>query len=146
MTSFIFIPTADDTSLSFKGERLENLINTINHELTLCSIWPLSNRLSISAEKNDCICVTTRQISNSPKVVRLNYFPLISLARALFLGVNLDCKLSYGDHITNIAAKVSKSVEIMYSLRDCLPKYCLKLLHHSFTLCKYIYKLSVTNY
>ena len=42
---------ADDTTLSFKGERLENLINTINPELAKNFRWSFSNKLSISAEK-----------------------------------------------------------------------------------------------
>jgi len=54
-----------------------------------------------------------RLMSNLPTHVILNDIQLNFLNRALFLGITLDCNLSLSDHITNIAAEVSKSVGIM---------------------------------
>ena len=57
----------------------------------------------------------------------------------LFLGVDFDCHLKFNFHIKNISNKISKSVGIIYRLRDFLPKQSLFNLYFSFVYPYLIY-------
>jgi len=49
----------------------------------------------------------------------------------MFLGVILDSKLTWSNHITSIQKKISKQRGILHLIRDLLTKKCLKLFYYS---------------
>lgn len=50
----------------------------------------------------------------------------------MFLGVVLDEKLKFSQHITHVSSKISKSIGILYKLRNYLPLSTMKSLYYSF--------------
>ena len=50
-------------------------------------------------------------------------------AETKFLGVIVDNQLSWNAHIKHISTKISKSVAILWLLRDIFPKHILKTLY-----------------
>ena len=48
------------------------------------------------------------------------------------LGVILDFKLTYEDHLKNILAKVNKAVGLLHKLRDLLPRTTLITIYKAF--------------
>ena len=57
----------------------------------------------------------------------------------LFLGVIIDNKLKWTDHITYIKKKISKAIGIIHRARTFLDKITLKNLYHSFVFPYLIY-------
>ena len=56
-----------------------------------------------------------------------------------FLGVYVDSKFSWSEHVTHICKKLSKSVAIMYKARKKLPKSSLINLYYSICYPYFIY-------
>ena len=48
-----------------------------------------------------------------------------------FLGIHLDKKLNFVNHITEMSMKVAKSIELLYKLNSFLPETILKKLYTS---------------
>ena len=48
-----------------------------------------------------------------------------------YLGVILDCKLNWHNHIQQVTTKLSKAAGIIYKIRNEVPKNILLLLYHS---------------
>ena len=47
-----------------------------------------------------------------------------------FLGVIIDNKLKFDSHIDLVSKKISKSLGIIFRLRECLPQNKLKSLYY----------------
>ena len=109
---------ADDTSLTATGKDLDVLLQRINSELPAIHEWLCSNRLILNLSKNKYLVFPPRQKINS-----YLYPPLKLTDRYLeqsysvkYLGLIIDCFLSWHEHIYHIS-KISKSVNIIAKLK-----------------------------
>ena len=110
---------ADDTSLTVAGKDLDLLRQRINSELPAIHEWLCSNRLSLNLSKTKYLVFQPRQKVNS------NLHPPLKIAdqyleqsyNIKYLGLIIDCFLSWHDHIDHISSKISKSVNIIAKLK-----------------------------
>ena len=73
--------------------------------------------------------------TNRPKTeidVKLNGTPIERSTCERFLGVLVDEKLSWSDHIKMLASKISRNSGIIYKLKGIVPESVLKTLYNSF--------------
>ena len=111
--------SADDTSLTATGKDLDILLQKINFELPAIHEWLCSNKLTLNLSKRKYLVFQTRQKLNS------NLYPPLKLAdqyleqsySVKYLGLIIDCFLSWHEHIDHISSKISKSFNIMAKLK-----------------------------
>ena len=48
-----------------------------------------------------------------------------------YLGITIDTRLNFEEHIGIVAKKISRSLSVMYKLRDVLPPKALLVLYYS---------------
>ena len=60
-----------------------------------------------------------------------------------FLGINLDNRLSFVDHISSVCTKVSRSLAVMKKMSNCVPHLVLKTLYFSLVYPYVMYGLEV---
>ena len=128
---------ADDTCVLLNGKYLNNLIQSMNTELDLLSTWLKSNKLSLNTNK------TFFQLFHIPKMKTNNSFNIIvdkcvlnKVTSIKYLGVIIDPKLSWIEHISHVKYKISKGIGILYKARIFLEKRDLLNLYYSYI---YIY-------
>ena len=110
---------ADDTSLTATGKDLYVLLHRINSELPAVHEWLCSNRLTLNLSKTKYLVFQPRQKSNS------NLYPPLKLADQYleqsyivkYLGLIIDCFLSWHEHIYHTSSKISESVNIIAKLK-----------------------------
>ena len=110
---------ADDTSLTVAGKDLDLLLQRVNSELPAIYKWFCSNRLTLNLSKTKYLVFQPRQKINS------NLHPPLKIAdqyleqsyNIKYLGLVIDCFLSWHDHIDHISSKISKSVNIIAKLK-----------------------------
>ena len=110
---------ADDTSLTATGKDLDALLQRINSELPAIHEWLCSNRLTLNLSKAKYLVFQPRQKIDS------NLYPPLKLAdqyleqsySVKYLGLIIDCFLSWHEHIYHISSKISKSVNIIAKLK-----------------------------
>ena len=124
---------ADDTSLTASGSDLDSLLCEINNHLPAIYEWLCSNKLTLNLTKTKYIIFMPRQKES------YNLYPPLTVANVYleksscvkYLGVYIDCHLTWHDHIDYICNKISKNVNIMVKLKRHVSKATLVSLYYS---------------
>ena len=117
-TSLDCILYADDTSLCAEFDSLNELEVVANKELEKISRWFATNRLTLNAKKSQAIIFKPSGLAAYPVSLRLNGESLAQLGpgeSTKFLGIRIDQKLNFKDHIKTIGGKVSSG---LFALRQ----------------------------
>ena len=121
---------ADDCTLSFRSDNIENLIGECNEELTKFKEWSDANKLTINVEKTNCMFISN--IADPPNGnIFLHNNQLNFVNETKFLGIILDDKVKNDKHIDYICNKISILNGAMYRIRAYVPKRCLKSIYYS---------------
>ena len=106
-----YILYANDSTLStcVPGDDVMDSAEEIDSELKFLDRWPKSNKISISLGNNTI---------NETSVTK-------------FLGIHLDKRLNFVNHITEMSMKVAKSIGLFHKLNRSRPETILKTLYTS---------------
>ena len=127
---------ADDSNFLIRGKDLPKLFQTLNTELIKISQFFKANKLKINTKKTKLVCFRKNSCnidySNFPV-----YFDgdLLDFEEgATFLGLRLDCHLTWASHCTHVANTISKNNSIINRAKKILPSSSLKILYGSLVL------------
>ena len=123
--SSVFTPImfADDTTLVFKGEDASMLESACNTELQKFQLWANANKLSVNYDKTFMMFFSnSKTISANNFSISMNGQLLDVRTEGMFLGVKIDVNLSFSAHIDYICSKLSRTVGIIYRLKELVPK------------------------
>ena len=132
-TSLLCSLFADDTTLQYNGDTIEDLQNTVNIELTKASKWFMDNRLSLHPKKTNVMVFKLRKnkkLDRNKINLVLNGVPLEQCGANYqnksikFLGIMIDSNLDWGEHINYVSNKLRK---IIFSLKQVKKIFPFKL-------------------
>ena len=134
--SNIFTPVlyADDTTLSFRCRSIPDATLLCNRELQKFYNWAVANKLSINfdIDKTYFMIHTFRNLDLHDLHINLGNNILTKRAVCKFLGVMVDEKLKFKEHVDLISTKISKSTGIIYKLAKLkMPFKVLKQLYYN---------------
>ena len=122
---------ADDTTLLYSSKQnpktQQEIINT---ELKKVTAWLNCNKLSLNIDKSCYL-----KFSLLPSHIfslRMANKTLVRKSVTKYLGVLIDDKLNWKDHIQNINLKIRKGIGLLYKLNDLVTSSTLKSLYFSF--------------
>ena len=121
---------ADDTTAFARDNTIEELSSTVNSELAKIDEWLCANRLSLNVSKS-AVAIYTNKPINDPPVIKIRNILLKLECSVKFLGITLDNKLSFSDHISEVCNKVSKSIAVMSKLSHFVPASVIRKLYMS---------------
>lgn len=122
---------ADDSNLFMSGTDIDTMISTMNCELTNVVTWLNTNKLSLNVDKCNYM-IFSQRLSSPNHVVSINGSSIDRVYYTKFLGVIIDHKLSWREHINFIKGKISKSIGILRRGRCLLKAETLQTLYYSF--------------
>ena len=129
---------ADDTTVYKSSNNLNQLTDEFNHELCKIKQWCNTNRLSLNISKTYSMMFNYVNIDHSLVISLEN--DTISVCRyGSFLGLVIDDKLNFSQHIKQVCTKLSKTVGIFYRLRYYVPSNVLKKMYYSLAYPYFIY-------
>ena len=132
---------ADDTSI-FLSHKNKNTLQTIfNQEINLISQWLSENKLTINIKKTHFMVFTKKKCSINDFSINMCGSLVKQVSSLKFLGVTIDNKLDWSDHINVVCNTLSKNIGILYKLKH-FPKSILKMLYNSFIL-PYLYNNNI---
>ena len=132
MTSLRKVLFADDTVLYATFDSLTHVGAIMNHYLDILHEWLLANKLKLNINKTNFLIFTMNINYNIPDL-RINNISIDHVSKITYLGVILDNKLSFNDHINLLCTKLARINGLIYSLKHLLPFHCLKTIYFSFT-------------
>lgn len=133
---------ADDTNFICSGENLEQLLDTLENELTKLKSWFDANKLTLNLSKTKFIIFGNRTIPLHKKLM-INDIEIEKVKEYKFLGVIIDDKLCWKPHIQYIKTKISKLIAILYKTNYLLNQRSLYTLYCSFIMPYITYCLEV---
>ena len=125
---------ADDTNFSLVHDDYETMVPILNCELEKISNWTISNRLTINTAKTELMLFTNRKIPHGDGQVILNGTGVDFVDHARFLGVTVDNKINFKNHINQVVGKVSRHAGILRKIKNNLPLASRITYYNSFVL------------
>jgi len=124
---------ADDTSFFASGKNEANLITLMNNEMKKVVEWMQINKLSLNVTKTNFMIFTPPRykITSSFDIV-INNTPVLKVNTIKFLGVILDSKLSWTEHVNHIKLKISKATGIICKAKKYFHSVTLRKLYFAF--------------
>ena len=121
---------ADDTTLTANDSDIDRLNLSTNTELSKFKIWTVSNKLLLNTEKTSALLISNR-FNSTNLSVWLDDQNLSFVENHKFLGITIDSKLKFDGHIKMLCSKLSKSIGIMFKLKDLVPQSVVLKIYYS---------------
>ena len=88
--------------------------------------------------------ITRKKVAKNNIVIKINDHVISEVHKTKFLGVIIDNKINWKDHVSYIAGKVSRGIGMMIKAKQYLQKEALVTLYYSFiypyfTYCNHIW-------
>jgi len=94
-----YILYADDSSLFLSVNDLDRLVTRFNNELQNISQWLYINKLILNVNKTNYMIFTNKHIIIDDIEVKINGNVIQYCNSLTFLGIQIDCKMSWHVHI-----------------------------------------------
>ena len=97
------------------------LTDSTNLELSKLDEWTQANKLTLHAGKTKFLVVSNKRVDPENLSLRImnSIIPPISCCK--YLGIYLDDKFTFKDHINYVNMKISRYTGILHKIRDNLP-------------------------
>ena len=115
------------------SDNLQNLCNEISTELRKLNIWFKVNKLSLNVAKTNFIVFSGRKNAENARITIENN-DIERVSNTKFLGVMIDEKLTWRQHISNLKVKLSKCIAVLYKCNRLLETASLRILYCSLFL------------
>ena len=127
---------ADDTNLFLSGDNVQTVRNNLESEVPKINSWFLANRLKLNVDKTCCMLFKpkNKQINSNELDIVINDIRIPYVHSTKFLGVTIDDRLTWKDHINDIACKVARTSGVMNRLKHILPQNILFNLYNTMVL------------
>jgi hypothetical protein len=123
---------ADDTNLLFSHKDPLVIQKTMNNELKYLFEWLCANRLSLNVAKTEFILFQPPGMTLEKRIIlKLNRTKIHASFKIKYLGVILDHRLTWKHHLNELSKKLSRSVGMLYKIRDLCPAPVLRSLYFS---------------
>ena len=119
---------ADDTNFFCSGDKLTDIITTVENEMKLVKKWFDVNKLSLNISKTKFMIFGNRKTDTVVKL-RIEDTEIERVFETKFLGVIMDHKLNWKMHINHVKSKLAKSIAILYKVKDMLNQCALHILY-----------------
>ena len=126
---------ADDTSLFTIVKDKYESANVLNNDLSLISRWAHNGKMLFNPDPNkppqEVIFSRKKQSQNHPSI-SLNNIQVERASYQKHLGIILDEKLNFKQHVDNAILKVNKGISVIKKLRYSLPRKSLIIIYKAF--------------
>ena len=126
-----FIMYADDANIIITGKSVVEINEKFNNLSRTLLRWVDSNGLKLNLDKTNYM-IFSRQKIEIPCGLFIANRKIERKHEARFLGVIVDDKLNFSQHIRTLKSKMSRYVGVMYKLKGLVPTKILLQIYHSF--------------
>ena len=125
---------ADDTSLFrvIKNKNIISAVNDINDDLSVIQRWSRQWLVEVSTAKSVAMIISKKNIPSFTMPIFFGNVTLEYVSCHKHLGLWIDSKMSWSNHIDHICTAASKRLNMMTPLKYKLPRIALETIYTSF--------------
>lgn len=124
---------ADDAVILYTSTSLQDLYTQMQADLDSLLVWFNKNRLVLNHDKTKYMVFGNREaLSND--VLKYNNFPINQVSTFTYLGLIIDSKLKWFDHIDKIKSSIVPYIFAIKRVKYLLPKESLLLIYNAYIL------------
>ena len=116
-----FILYADDANIIITGGSIHEIHQKFSQLTLEIERWVDNNGLALNVKKTKYMLFSRQRIDSSSIDVRINNSKIEEKSECRFLGVIVDNKLKWAQHIAAVKMKMSKYLGVMYKIKSKLP-------------------------
>ena len=121
---------ADDTATPFSHDDPKIIEKIYNNELKKISNWSIANKLSLNVSKSNCIIFNRSGKDKYTKIkLSINNEVVSEKSFTKYLGVLIDKRLLWAEHIHHVNLKLSKGIGILCKLRHLVSEHMLRYIY-----------------
>ncbi len=121
---------ADDSAAYASSECIETLTGVVNTELNNLSEWFKANKLSLNIAKTHFLVIGKNNHEDRVRI-QINGNAIAQERHIKFLGIIVDDKLDWREHINFISHKINSSLFALRNARTCINEDTSKLLYYT---------------
>ena len=116
----------DNTNLFSVVHDIDTSVNDLSHDLEKTSEWAFQWKMKFNPDHTK----QTQEIIFSKKEA-ISIHPVVSTATRKPLGMILDSRLSYKNHLQSVFSRVNKIIGLLRKVQPTLPKKSLETIYKS---------------
>jgi ribonuclease P/MRP protein subunit RPP40 len=121
---------ADDTTVYAASASLPGLFNDVNSDLNALVDWFRANKLSLNVAKTNYVLFSRNTVTTHLEI-KIGDISVERKHHTKFLGVLVDEKLEWSEHISHVKAKLSSSLYALSSSKNDLTPNLLLMLYNA---------------
>ena len=125
---------ADDANHYQSGEDVMYLIKNVNNELKSITAWLRCNKLSLNVIKTEAMIFARNNLHYPLPPIILDGTPIPYSYSVKFLGVIIDHKLNWKEHIRKVQNKLSNICGVLYTIRNKISSNIARQIYLSLAL------------
>jgi hypothetical protein len=137
---------ADDAVLSYQHCHLDTMFADMQHDLDLISEWFFNNCLSVNASKTKYIIFGhPRTTSSIQGQLKLGFDIIERVTCIRYLGLLIDCRLNWEEHINHIRRKIVSFVGVLHKIKYLIPIRSRLQIFHAHVMSHILYMNAIWN-
>ena len=141
-----FFLFADDTTVFYSDKNDVATENLLNCELSKVSNWLSANKLSLNVKKSNFLHFHYGNCKKNTLDLKLDGIAVEEKKVAKYLGVYIDNKLNWKNHIEHVRTKLSKGNGMISKIRYYVNERCLLNLFYAFIQSHINYNLHIPHF
>jgi len=130
---------ADDNTISSSQKTVEDLIQNLEAESKVAIDWFKNNEMIVNPEKFQAIIVTKKNKIGNSYSIDLGENKVLSEKSVTLLGIQIDNKISFEDHISSLCKKASSQLNAIGRLKKYMGFKQREILINSFVYANFNY-------
>lgn len=112
---------ADDTVVFIAEKNVRIAIRKIKDDLALLNKWLKIKKLKLNVQKTKSMIISNKKnLNNTELKIEIEGIEIEKVDVFKYLGVHIDCKLSFKEHIDNVVKKVARKYGMLIRLKSQL--------------------------
>lgn len=130
---------ADDCLVYIAGKNYDEIVYHLNEDLKNLYKWINMNKLKLNVNKTKCMIFNSR----IDPLIKINEESIEVVKNFKYLGVIIDNKLKFDEHLNKVCAKIAKKIGFLKRLRYSITKETAILLYNALILPHFDYSATI---
>ena len=123
---------ADDTSILTWGNTKDQAVENTNENLGDVSDWLIRNKMAINVNKTKYLMFSSNNKGNTERNVSVNNIIINHNEAINFLGLIIDNKLNFKEHIDKINKRLKQLISYCYKIRNKLDDQAKRMFYYAY--------------